>query len=69
MAISVVLSPGIGNGNGSVEQCIKLASRKLVTQQWKKCQHLIVDEVSMVDGQFFEVRLGGVRQWMVGCKE
>ncbi|XP_042860576.1 ATP-dependent DNA helicase PIF1-like isoform X2 [Penaeus japonicus] len=44
---------GIGSGKASVEQCIQLASRKVIAQQWRKCKHLVVDEVSMVDGDFF----------------
>ncbi|KAK8384958.1 hypothetical protein O3P69_014492 [Scylla paramamosain] len=45
---------GVGTGEGSLEQCLRLASRKAVVQQWRQCQHLIIDEVSMVDGLFFE---------------
>ncbi|KAG0701619.1 ATP-dependent DNA helicase PIF1 [Chionoecetes opilio] len=45
---------GVGSGDGSLEQCLRLASRKVIAQQWKRCRHLIVDEVSMVDGLFFE---------------
>ncbi|MPC39219.1 ATP-dependent DNA helicase PIF1 [Portunus trituberculatus] len=45
---------GVGTGEGSLEQCLRLASRKAVAQQWRQCRHLIVDEVSMVDGLFFE---------------
>ncbi|KAK6188337.1 hypothetical protein SNE40_004529 [Patella caerulea] len=45
---------GIGSGKAPLEQCIELASRKLITQQWKKCRHLIIDEISMVDGDFFD---------------
>ena len=25
-------------------------------QAWRKCRHLVIDEISMVDGLFFEVR-------------
>lgn len=45
---------GIGSGNGSVNQCIELASRAKVSQQWKACRHLIIDEISMVDADLFE---------------
>ncbi|XP_064105894.1 ATP-dependent DNA helicase PIF1-like [Macrobrachium nipponense] len=45
---------GIGRGGTSIENCINLASRKVVAQQWRKCKHLIVDEISMVDGDFFQ---------------
>ncbi|KAL3870105.1 hypothetical protein ACJMK2_042718 [Sinanodonta woodiana] len=45
---------GIGSGRAPLEQCIELASRPQVTQQWKRCHHLIIDEISMVDGDFFD---------------
>ncbi|KAJ4433568.1 hypothetical protein ANN_15877 [Periplaneta americana] len=48
---------GIGSGKASLERCIELASRPLVQQSWRRCRHLIIDEISMVDGLFFEVRL------------
>ncbi|XP_069699947.1 ATP-dependent DNA helicase PIF1 [Periplaneta americana] len=45
---------GIGSGKASLERCIELASRPLVQQSWRRCRHLIIDEISMVDGLFFE---------------
>ncbi|GFS13168.1 ATP-dependent DNA helicase PIF1 [Elysia marginata] len=45
---------GIGSGNGSLNQCIELASRAKVAQQWRSCHHLIIDEISMVDADLFE---------------
>ncbi|RUS76879.1 hypothetical protein EGW08_015348 [Elysia chlorotica] len=45
---------GIGSGGGSVNQCIELASRARVAQQWRACHHLIIDEISMVDADLFE---------------
>ncbi|KAK3579156.1 hypothetical protein CHS0354_022179 [Potamilus streckersoni] len=45
---------GIGSGRAPLEQCIELASRPQVTQHWKRCHHLIIDEISMVDGDFFD---------------
>ncbi|KAK3859893.1 hypothetical protein Pcinc_034023 [Petrolisthes cinctipes] len=45
---------GIGSGQAPLQQCFQLASRKVVAQQWKRCRHLIVDEISMVDGGFFK---------------
>jgi len=48
------LHAGIGSGSAVIEQCIELASRPQVMQQWKKCKHLIIDEISMVDGDFFD---------------
>lgn len=48
------LCEGIGSGKAPLEQCVELASRQQIQQQWKKCRHLIIDEISMVDGEFFE---------------
>ena len=47
-------SLGIGSGKGSLEQCVELASRPAISKQWRSCKHLIVDEVSMVDGDYFD---------------
>jgi len=51
---ALFVGAGIGSGQGSLEQCIQLASRTQVAQQWRKCHHLIIDEISMVDGDFFD---------------
>lgn len=32
----------------------KIMSSKLKLENWKKCKHLIIDEISMVDGDFFD---------------
>ncbi|XP_026756187.2 ATP-dependent DNA helicase PIF1 [Galleria mellonella] len=46
---------GIGDGSGSLEVlCERAMKLPLVTQKWRKCKHLIIDEISMVDGAFFE---------------
>eukprot|EP00092_Neocalanus_flemingeri_P020384 GFUD01022082.1.p1 GENE.GFUD01022082.1~~GFUD01022082.1.p1 ORF type:complete len:663 (-),score=151.50 GFUD01022082.1:268-2256(-) len=45
---------GIGSGTAPISTCVELAKRKTVTAQWRKCKHLIIDEVSMVDGNFFK---------------
>ncbi|XP_019386155.1 PREDICTED: ATP-dependent DNA helicase PIF1 [Crocodylus porosus] len=45
---------GIGSGKAPLEQCIQLARRLGVRQHWLDCQHLIIDEISMVDGEFFD---------------
>ncbi|XP_068263222.1 ATP-dependent DNA helicase PIF1 [Nyctibius grandis] len=45
---------GIGSGKAPLEQCIQLAERSGVRQHWLACQHLIIDEISMVDGKFFD---------------
>lgn len=48
------LFPGIGSGSAPLEQCIELAQRPGVLQHWTTCRHLIIDEVSMVEAQFFD---------------
>uniref|UniRef100_A0A8C3ZP28 ATP-dependent DNA helicase PIF1 n=1 Tax=Denticeps clupeoides TaxID=299321 RepID=A0A8C3ZP28_9TELE len=45
---------GIGSGLGSLEQCLELAQRPMVLPNWTSCQHLIIDEISMVDAQLFD---------------
>lgn len=47
---------GIGAGEANLNRCYDLASRPASAQAWRKCKRLIIDEISMVDGQFFEVR-------------
>ncbi|XP_063243361.1 LOW QUALITY PROTEIN: ATP-dependent DNA helicase PIF1-like [Bacillus rossius redtenbacheri] len=57
---------GIGSGEAAVEQCVQMASRVQVQQSWRRCRHLIIDEVSMVDGDFFE-KLEQVARAVRGC--
>ncbi|XP_038222808.1 ATP-dependent DNA helicase PIF1 [Zerene cesonia] len=46
---------GIGDGSGTIEKlCEKALKLPLVAQKWRKCKHLIIDEISMVDGAYFE---------------
>nr|XP_014339442.1 PREDICTED: ATP-dependent DNA helicase PIF1 [Latimeria chalumnae] len=45
---------GIGSGNVPLEQCVELARRPGVLQHWISCRHLIIDEISMVEGEFFD---------------
>ncbi|XP_054742874.1 ATP-dependent DNA helicase PIF1 [Anastrepha obliqua] len=45
---------GIGGGDYGLQRCIELASRPASGQIWRKCKRLIIDEISMVDGQYFE---------------
>ncbi|XP_077306774.1 ATP-dependent DNA helicase PIF1 isoform X2 [Lithobates pipiens] len=45
---------GIGSGKAPLEQCIELAMRPGVRQHWISCRHLIIDEISMVEGEFFD---------------
>ena len=45
---------GIGTGNADIEQCLKMAMRPGVKKNWLQCRHLIVDEISMIDGDFLD---------------
>jgi len=45
---------GIGSGTAVISKCVELAKRATVAKQWRRCKHLIIDEVSMVDGNFFK---------------
>ncbi|XP_057336269.1 ATP-dependent DNA helicase PIF1 [Microplitis mediator] len=45
---------GIGLGNGTLERCYQLAARPSVAAVWRKTKHLIIDEISMVDGDLFD---------------
>ncbi|XP_016982810.1 ATP-dependent DNA helicase PIF1 [Drosophila rhopaloa] len=45
---------GIGGGDATMQRCLDLASRRVSAQTWRTCKRLIIDEISMVDGQFFE---------------
>nr|CAB3264856.1 ATP-dependent DNA helicase PIF1-like [Phallusia mammillata] len=46
---------GIGQGSENIATSIQIAlSRKNVVKQWKACKYLIVDEISMIDGDYFD---------------
>ncbi|XP_058273888.1 ATP-dependent DNA helicase PIF1 isoform X2 [Hemibagrus wyckioides] len=45
---------GIGSGLAPLEQCLELAQRPGVLQHWTSCKHLIIDEISMVEAEFFD---------------
>uniref|UniRef100_A0A336MPL2 ATP-dependent DNA helicase PIF1 n=2 Tax=Culicoides sonorensis TaxID=179676 RepID=A0A336MPL2_CULSO len=45
---------GIGSGEGGLQRCYDLASRGSTATAWRKCKRLIIDEISMVDGEYFE---------------
>ncbi|XP_061399651.1 ATP-dependent DNA helicase PIF1 [Musca vetustissima] len=45
---------GIGGGDATLQRCYELASRPASAQAWRKCKRLIIDEISMVDGQYFD---------------
>jgi ATP-dependent DNA helicase PIF1 len=46
---------GIGLGNGTVDQLVERVSKnKRVCDRWKKTKCLVIDEVSMLDGELFD---------------
>ncbi|KAI2667431.1 ATP-dependent DNA helicase PIF1 [Labeo rohita] len=45
---------GIGSGSAPLEQCIELAQRPGVLQHWTSCKQLVIDEISMVEAEFFD---------------
>lgn len=45
---------GIGNGSGDLESCIRQASLEPSASQWRRCQRLIIDEISMIDAELFD---------------
>lgn len=46
---------GIGGGNVTLQKGIELASRAAAARNWRRCKYLIIDEISMIDGDYFEV--------------
>uniref|UniRef100_A0A8D2IZL3 ATP-dependent DNA helicase PIF1 n=1 Tax=Varanus komodoensis TaxID=61221 RepID=A0A8D2IZL3_VARKO len=59
---------GIGSGKAPLHQCIELAQRPGVRQQWLSCHHLIIDEISMVEGDFFD-KLEAVAREVRKCED
>ena len=47
---------GIGLGRGSLSECVAKATRQ---DRWTTCKHLVIDEISMIDGEYFD-KLEGV---------
>lgn len=45
---------GIGGGDATLERSVELASKPPTVTIWRRCKHLIIDEISMVDGNYFE---------------
>lgn len=45
---------GIGTVPGTNEENVARASRDIPAAKWRRCSHLVIDEISMVDGQFFD---------------
>lgn len=52
---------GMGNGSGTLDKCIALASRDQYATTWRKCRCLVIDEISMVDAEFFDKMEGVAR--------
>ena len=52
---------GMGNGSGTLDKCIALASRDQYAATWRKCRCLVIDEISMVDAEFFDKMEGVAR--------
>lgn len=45
---------GIGSGEAALQMCYEIALRPTSTSIWRKWG-LVIDEISMVDGDYFEV--------------
>ncbi|XP_317740.5 ATP-dependent DNA helicase PIF1 [Anopheles gambiae] len=45
---------GIGTGDATLQNCYEKASRPNTAQAWRKCKRLIIDEISMIEADFFE---------------
>ncbi|XP_062509312.1 ATP-dependent DNA helicase PIF1-like [Corticium candelabrum] len=45
---------GIGSGDGDVCACVAMASKQLRAERWRRCRHLIIDEISMIDAEYFD---------------
>lgn len=59
---------GIGTGSAPLEQCIAQALRDHKAVQWRKCQCLIIDEISMVGADYFD-KLDAVAKAVRKCKK
>jgi hypothetical protein len=46
---------GVGAGDKSVKAAVEMARRPAAGSSWRRCKTLIIDEISMVDAQFFDV--------------
>lgn len=45
---------GISSDSAPLQQCINMAMREHKAVHWRRCKVLLVDEISMVDGEFFD---------------
>ncbi|XP_020375077.1 ATP-dependent DNA helicase PIF1 [Rhincodon typus] len=59
---------GIGSGKAPLQQCVELAQRSGIIRHWQNCRHLIIDEISMVEGEFFD-KLEAVARIVRKCDE
>ncbi|XP_058034121.1 ATP-dependent DNA helicase PIF1 [Ahaetulla prasina] len=59
---------GIGSGKAPLHQCLELAQRPGVRHQWLNCRCLIIDEISMVEGEFFD-KLEAVARDVRKCED
>ena len=58
---------GIGSGSAPLQQCIAQASRDHKAAQWRKCRCLVIDEISMIDADYFD-KLDAVAKAVRKCK-
>ncbi|XP_051868090.1 ATP-dependent DNA helicase PIF1 [Pristis pectinata] len=59
---------GIGSGKAPLQQCVELAQRSGILSHWLNCRHLIIDEISMIEGEFFD-KLEAVARIVRKCNE
>lgn len=59
---------GIGSGKAPLQQCVELAQRPGILSHWLNCRHLIIDEISMIEGEFFD-KLETVARIVRKCNE
>ena len=45
---------GIGLGTGTLERCYQMAARNSSASLWRRTKHLIIDEISMVEADYFD---------------
>lgn len=57
---------GIGSGEASLSRCYEMATRANSGQIWRRCKRLIIDEISMVDGSYFE-KIEAVARYVRKC--